>query len=418
MTRPTFFFSHARRDTESPGRYLLKFFRDLDTRISSWTPEPPPYGTIDRRIPHGSDWDDHLSSALAGNTAFLAVLTPLYGTRVNCGKELGVFLARSSGLGVDVNGQLRGVQNVLPIQWMPRSAYAVNAEKDALIPVVLRRIEDVPAVAFGDTEAEKAIERYRQFGMERCVSPGARYYERLLDIFAQRIVQLPALPPTAPVDFAAAVDAFRNDWTAQLGGRQTAAAPRVAVAAPRVAEEVALRPLDSLVVFHVTELAYQVAASRSVLPFTLIADPEAEPAAATDPTLAQLLDDVRNAAAEVKMTVVHAIATPAQLEEALSSLTREHVLVAVIVDRSLLPGDAVLQALGSPEWRGAVFRTSRATLPDEFGHLALPDDRVARYALLRWTFVEIRGAAMSAGADRAANAERLPMLKSSPPEST
>src|SRR5258706_12804918 len=98
---PTFFFSHARQDSETPGRYLYKFFEGLELELAQWAGvdlRANALGTLDRRVPHGSDWDTELSGALAKNCAFVAILTPLYVKRPNCGKELGVFLLRSQNL--------------------------------------------------------------------------------------------------------------------------------------------------------------------------------------------------------------------------------------------------------------------------------------------------------------------------------
>ncbi len=33
---PTFFFSHARQDRETPGNYLRRFFDDLEIKLAQW----------------------------------------------------------------------------------------------------------------------------------------------------------------------------------------------------------------------------------------------------------------------------------------------------------------------------------------------------------------------------------------------
>jgi len=160
---PTFFFSHARQDREQPGKYLLAFFEDLELKLAAWAGvnlgDKSRLGTIDERVPHGDNWDDDLSSALSTDNAFVAILSPLYFNRPNCGKEVAVFLFRSPGLGIDSNGSLTGVENVMPIRWYPEAAYSINGIRDSLMPKILRLVEDVPAATPGNPERRRAIER-------------------------------------------------------------------------------------------------------------------------------------------------------------------------------------------------------------------------------------------------------------------
>lgn len=412
MAQPTFFFSHARRDSDQPGQYLLRFFRDLEERIAAFAVVGnPPYGVIDRRIKHGSDWDSALSAALDRNNAFLAVLTPLYGMRPNCGKELGVFLLRSPTLGINAAGQLTGLQNILPIQWMPREAYTVNAEKDALIPPVLRRVEDVPADPLDELELSKAIKRYRRYGMERCVSPGALYYRILLDLIAKRIVDLPELPPANGSSFATAIDAFKEDWPAHFGKAkqlQPVPTPGMLVSAPQ--------PLESLVVFHVTDRAHEPAVSQSDFSAQLIADPDVEVTSLTERGFAELLSDIRCAAAEERMTTFHAVSPVARLQSDLEKLQVRRVPVAVVVDSSSADGgEALDEILGAQKLRGAVLRTGRSGPNWKHGEV-LPDDRGERRQLMRRVFVALRGEALRSGDNRSIDAERVPMLQ--PPHGT
>src|ERR1700730_11670164 len=129
---PKFFFSHSRQDREAPGRYLRQFFEDLEGRVADYTAhllDPKhPLGTIDDRIPHGDDWDATLSDALATDRVFVAVISPLYFERTNCGREFGVFILRSPTLGIDTEGKLVDVKNVLIIRWMEAEAYEKNKE--------------------------------------------------------------------------------------------------------------------------------------------------------------------------------------------------------------------------------------------------------------------------------------------------
>src|SRR6266566_3584055 len=224
---PTFFFSHARQDREAPGNYLRRFFDDLESKLAQWAGadlETHRLGTIDSRVPQSNNWDAELSTGLGNNRAFIAILTPLYFNRPNCGKELAVFVLRGGPLGVNPNGALTGVTNVMLIRWLPENAYTANGVKDAIIPAILRLIEDTPADPGRDLERTQAIERYRKKGMEKCVTFEPHYGE-LLDLFVDRIRGMPELPPALGISFATAHDAFRYDWRAHCTGAGTAAGP-------------------------------------------------------------------------------------------------------------------------------------------------------------------------------------------------
>src|SRR5712691_10135349 len=157
---PTFFFSHARQDRETPGNYLRRFFNDLEIKLAQWAGlslEDQKLGTIDARVPHGADWGTDLIRGLSSDKVFVAILTPLYFNRPNCGKELAVFLMRSPTLGIDANGALTGAENIIPIRWLPENAYAANTIKGSLIPPILRLIEDTPADDGRDPERTESI---------------------------------------------------------------------------------------------------------------------------------------------------------------------------------------------------------------------------------------------------------------------
>lgn len=411
MAEPTFFFSHARLDTEAPGNYLSRFFEDLELRISQLAQQgQPPFGTIDRRIPHGADWDGVLSNALRHNNAFLAMLTPTYGQRINCGKELGAFLLRSSTLGVDGAGQLTGVSNVLPIRWMSRELYAANNENDALIPRAIRRLEDVPAESSGDPVRARAIQQYRRYGMESFLFKRSRSYSVMLDLLAQRIVNFPTLPPNAgAVEFATAIDAFKHDWAAHFPSQEP---PQSAAVPPAAIRASALRPLDTVVVFHFTARVYQPSVVSSDFAAVLVAEPDADPKAVTDPVFASLLSDLRAAGFEEKISLFNAVSPSDRLELDLKSLSKRGVLVLVVLDQAVAPADPLQHVLRSTAWRGAIVRTAQAGPTSVAGEYELPEDRQERRALLSKILVSLRGVALRAGDSRTADAETLPLLKS------
>jgi hypothetical protein len=66
-----------------PGRYLEKFFEHLEKKVAQYAGvdlNVKRLGTIDRRIPHGEDWDEELSNGISGNKAFILILTPFTGS--------------------------------------------------------------------------------------------------------------------------------------------------------------------------------------------------------------------------------------------------------------------------------------------------------------------------------------------------
>lgn len=230
-----------------PGRYLRSFFEDLEKKLAQWAGvslQDISLGTIDTRVPQGEDWDAFLSGRLCGDHALIAILTPLYFNRPNCGKELTVFLQRSPALGINSTGALTGLSNIILIRWLPENAYAANAVKDSLIPPILRLIEDTPADPGSDLERTQAIERYRKKGMEKCVKVEPHYGE-LLDLFVARLREMDELPPASEISFATTPDAFKYKWAEHF-------AP-VSSASPQM-PAISIRPiaLVSVVVFYIT----------------------------------------------------------------------------------------------------------------------------------------------------------------------
>jgi hypothetical protein len=424
---PTFFFSHARQDSEMPGKYLIRFFEDLEKKLAQWAGVhlgKEKLGKIDRRIQHGRDWDKDLSDALSKNRVLVVAITPLYSRRENCGKELGIFLARSPNLGIDANGALTGVSNVMLIRWLPEAAYTVNGVKNSEIPSILRLIEDTPADDGGDPELTAAIHRYVKKGMERCVE-SQPHYDELLDQFAKTIRDMPALAATDRVSFATAPNAFTHDWLARLA--PAAGAAYVAPAAPLVPQA-----LSSVVAFHVTRRSFTRGSKPVPFADSLIAEPLPTAPAPIDAPLGALLADMRAAGVAEGLTVFHAAADPATPVNAASILARladlsaACVLTILVVDPDIWPGsldnaDAVEEIMRSPRWTGPVLiprMEGRARNVDrvvaERGLstrlVVLPPESNARVVALRHAFVSMRGRILRGSAEIAPGAERVPLL--------
>jgi hypothetical protein len=433
---PTFFFSHARQDRElSRNNYLDKFFDDLEARVASLAGIDlgrVRVGTIDRKvILQGANWDATLSKGLSGNKAFVSLFTPLYFTRESCGKELFVFLMRSQGLGIDSNGALTGVENVIPIRWEIKEAYYNNTETNSVIPAFLRLIHDRPADAGGNSALTDAVKFYYEKGMQRCIAYEPHYSE-LLDSFALRIRALMDLPEASGVSFAAAQDAFTYDWKSHCSraGTATVSAPPVALA-----QSVPLKPLSSVVAFYVTRRSFTP--DRTPVDFAdlLVAEPLPGGTSSTDSGFSALLADVRAAGIAEGLHVFHAAAEPAipvtakPLLDRLASLSAERILSFVIVDSNVWPATpngpgaiAIEEIVRSPSWTGLVLISPVGTpsahldaLVSQLGLsprlVVLPQSSDARVSVLQRAFVDARGRVLSGSVENSPGAERVPLLK-------
>lgn len=460
MSPPTFFFSHARQDREMPGKYLTRFFEDLEKKVAQVSGidlKESTLGKIDSRIEHGNDWDSDLSQGVAQSRTFLAVLTPLYFNRVNCGKEIFVFIKRSAPLQLDRNGALVGVKNLLPIRWLSWEAYTLNTVKDGRIPAILRRIEDVPSDAGGDPDRARLIEVYRKRGLEKLVRSGRRY-DQLLEMLALRIRDMPDLQPIDPIHFADASDAFAVDWQticvpqgncgttgiAFAAAAVAGATPRVergaaeVLAAPPVpsasAAPVVPHPLASIVAFYVTRRSF----SRDSVPVDfadqLIALSD-DGTARMDPALADLIADVHAAGAAERLTVFHAASSPAlpdrpgTLINRLAELSKIGVPTMLIVDSAVWsarqsdPAVATIESVAtSSAWGGMTLvapldgRAPPTDMPAPLVALGarlvtLPQESGPRVAALRTLFVRARGQCMQVPVEPASGARRVPLLK-------
>jgi len=425
---PTFFFSHARQDR---GQILLHFYEDIEKRLLRWTGivlEPNQLlGTIDNRIPHGDDWDENLSRGLSNSKTFVAILSPTYFERPNCGKELSVFLLRSAKLGIDSNGSLTGVENVLPIRWYPASAYRRYGSPDDAIPEILRLIEDGPAAQPGNRERTRAIEKYRQKGMERCVRRGD-YYDELLDAFVETIRDMKALPPGSPVRFSEAFDAFGYDWFGHFKVQPPTpiAPPPVMIRQPT--------PLTSIVAFYVTGRTVERYPTLVDFADYLISEPTPGHQTQTDPTLAALLADVRKAGLAEGFDVYHAATEPAVPSEPnhlltyLQRLSQARVFPVVVIDPDV-EGDglgnrgreALTEILRSSKWTGLVVSpTLDGNVPKiaelitasemKTPILAVPENSEARIAELSRAFFRLRVLSAST-TNGGSESERPPMLQ-------
>lgn len=421
--QPSFFFSHARQDRErSLNNYLEKFYQDLETRIAELEGidlNETTVGTIDREISQGQDWDRRLATALKKNRAFVSIFTPLYFKRENCGKELYVFLKRSPTLGIDTNGALTGVENVIPIRWEIKEAYVKNTEADSIIPKFLRLLNDRPSDPGNDKARSDAIKFYSDRGMRNCVAVEP-HYSILLERIALRIRELQDLPDGAGETFATAANAFGYDWNAHF-----AAMPSPAAAQP-LADQLVPKPLSSIVAIYITRRPYFTEPTQVDFADQLI--DEAHPV--TEPGLGKLMTDLGEASVLESMHVFHAAPAPAVPQDAasllsrLKALTSAKILPLVIVDSDIWPGsnDAAAAAIEkiarSPDWTGVILvapvggqglNISLQNAPPRL--IVLPQQADQRIPAIRRALVDVRGRVLSGSAETSPGAEGIPLLR-------
>ena len=424
---PTFFLSHTRQDREI-GNYLSRFVKNLEETVAQYAAvdlKTQKLATIDSDIDQGEDWDNKLSRKLSTNKVFVAVFTPLYFKRPNCGKELGVFLLRSLSLDIDSQGALTDVVNIMPIRWLPEHVYAKNTVKDARIPAFLRRIEDTPRDPGDDKKRTNAIRRYKKKGMASCV--GGVGYKELIDTLASRIRDMPDLKPGPITGFADAIDAFACDWASYLKKPPIPPSPP-----PLVMPPLQPQPLTSIVAFFATNQNY----TPDPVPVDFAEQLISETAGANppDPALQTLLGDVYAAGAEEGLTVFHAAALPPAFDglsllTRLKALAKRGVLSALLVDPDVWPGSstpaasAVEEVIRSTEWTGPTLLTAplggEQSVADVLrakglpaGLCTLPSTSDLRQVALRQAFVDARGRLLRSSTDQATNSEPLPLLKS------
>src|SRR5689334_11053809 len=118
--RPHFFLSYARSryrpEGADPDRWIVKLFNDLCQDVGIATGMQVP-GFMDRQIPVGTAWPDHLADALANCRVFVPLFSPSYFVSDYCGKEWAAFVKR-------VERQAAGAERplaIIPALWTPMS---------------------------------------------------------------------------------------------------------------------------------------------------------------------------------------------------------------------------------------------------------------------------------------------------------
>jgi FxsC-like protein len=130
--RPYFFLSYARSrfrpdDGTDADRWVTKLYKDLchDVGIVTGTPNP---GFMDRQIPAGIQWPEHLAEALACCRVFVALFSPAYFASEYCGKEWAAFVGR-------VKSQQAGLDRplaIIPALWTRMGPREIPADLNSM----------------------------------------------------------------------------------------------------------------------------------------------------------------------------------------------------------------------------------------------------------------------------------------------
>jgi FxsC-like protein len=195
-----FFLSYARGHDDA---YVEQFFDDLSQEIRRRTGIPPnePVGFLDtRNLALGTRWPEELTAALAICQVFVAIYSPRYFARANCGKEWAVFAARMRAY-EEATG--RHPDLLLPVLWVPQPA----------VPAVAGDIQFLDS-DLGQTYLDRGL--YRMLRIRRFEDEYQEFLARLGDKMLQ-LTDQHVLPPAAPVDLEAVPNPFPPDWGPRTG---------------------------------------------------------------------------------------------------------------------------------------------------------------------------------------------------------
>jgi hypothetical protein len=424
---PTFFLSYARDDAADQKKLLNRFFRDLESEVARRAAvdlRSDRLGVFDgASIEYGIDWDTCLSNALRSQKVCVTVTNASFFKRENCGKELYVFIRRALTAWLDTEGYIRDLYNILPIRWEDETHYRENGVKDARIPKILRKIEDLAGTKDDDDEVKKAIERYLRHGMGMCVKPGTNRYKFLLRVIAERIMAIPDLPPAGfSVGFDEMPNAFQFDWSKLLQSRRDGNDKSPPL-------EPALDPdgPGSVVAFYLT--THQVVADPRRVAFAdLLLDPLQQPG--NSPLIA-VMEAVQHAATSLKLSVFHCACHPSvpsdpiRLTGQLASLSERNVIVVLFVDPLLWPMTDAIHTPGkrlaetvidSDRWKGPTIVPGLAeTAAGVLSHpvrpmIGLSADAREAVAELQQVFSVEQGRIMKSGSLRVPSSSETPPL--------
>jgi FxsC-like protein len=185
-----FFLSYAH---EGDPTEVQTFYDKLSAEVGDLAGEEVGVnvGFYDQRISLGTEWTEHLTTALSSCRCFVALISPRYFQRHNCGREWGVFESRLT----DYQRTHGGLPPVLfPVLWIPTA-----------MPDLVQRFQWADGAVGGGNYKDlglRQIQRLQQFSDD---------YIKLVSRLAQKIVDAQSHPipaPRTPVSFSTAPDVF------------------------------------------------------------------------------------------------------------------------------------------------------------------------------------------------------------------
>jgi FxsC-like protein len=191
---PYFFLSYARGTDDV---WVEKFYRELceELRRRSGVPAEEPVGFIDTDIGVGTRWSDELEEALASCRVFLALYSPRYFSRENCGREWAYFTERVQRYEQQTG---RHSNSIIPVVWVPLRN----------LPPVAREIN------YRDEDLGAVYSRKGLYGIIR-VSRFQDDYQEFLGELASKIIDVAdshPIPALEQVSINGVASAFPEGW--------------------------------------------------------------------------------------------------------------------------------------------------------------------------------------------------------------
>jgi FxsC-like protein len=191
---PYFFLSYARGADDV---WVKKFYQELcdELRRRSGAPAEDPVGFIDTGIGVGIRWSTELEEALASCQVFLALYSPRYFLRENCGKEWAYFSERVRRYEQQTG---RHCNSIIPVVWVP--------------------LRDLPLVAKEINYRDEGLGAiYTHKGLYRIIRVNRFQddYQEFLGELASRIIDVAGthpLPQAEQISINGVASAFPEDW--------------------------------------------------------------------------------------------------------------------------------------------------------------------------------------------------------------
>lgn len=229
---PLFFMSYAREDT---AEHVTLFFDALCERLSAYFPEANKLGFLDTHdIGLGQAWPAAVAEALSTAPLLIPLYSPRFFTRLECGREVTVFLDRIQQYGATSAPS----RSILPVWWI--------RQRCRVHPCLESIRHDLPGAATA----------YARVGLEPMMNnrqTRRNVVQTFAQAFAEQIISVldwPVLPPLKRVLTAEAYinipSAFHRTSNLTASPRSSANAIHCACIAPTASEAATVRQTTSM----------------------------------------------------------------------------------------------------------------------------------------------------------------------------